>query len=153
MKRKEWVSDHGGAALELAVLVPFLILLVLGAAEFGRVHHATIVIANAARAGAHYGAQSVATSSDTAAMNRAAIADAGDIGSITAASAQFCRCPNGTTPPSCTSQCAPPAGYPSYKDPEVFVQTTATKTVVFLMRYPGLPASVTVQRSAVFRVQ
>ena len=146
-------SEAGGAALELAVLLPFLLVLVLGAAEFGRAHRASIVVANAARAGAHYGAQSAATSGDTAGMNRAALADAGDIGNVSPVSARFCRCPNGTTPASCTSQCVPPVAYPEYKDPEVFVQTTATRNVVFLLPYPGLPSSVTVRRTAVFRVQ
>jgi Flp pilus assembly protein TadG len=152
-RRRLKKARTGSSAIELVILLPFLLVLVIGAAEFGRIYHASIVVAGAASAGARYGAQSVAISSDTAGMNRAASADAGDIGDISPASSRFCRCPNGSTPVSCTSPCVPPAGYPNYTDAEVFVQTTATKTVTFLMHYPGIPSTFTVQRTAIFRVQ
>jgi Flp pilus assembly protein TadG len=146
-------TRRGGAAIELAVLLPFLVLLAIGAAELGRAYHASIVVANAASAGARYGAQNVNTSGDAASMNAAATIDAGDIGDVAPESSRFCRCSNGTTPASCTSACPAPAGYPAYTEPEVFVTTSATKTVTFLMHYPGFPASITVRRTATFRVQ
>lgn len=139
-------SEAGGAAVELAILLPVLILLAIGAAEFGRVYFASIGVASAARAGAQYGSQSVAASSDTVGMNLAANAEAGSVGSVSPVSLRICRCADGSVT-SCTAQC-PMIGYP-----EVFVQTTATKTVTFLLKYPGLPASTTVSRTAVFRVQ
>lgn len=139
-------SETGGAAIELAVLLPVLILLAIGAAEFGRVYFTSIGVASAARAGAQYGSQSAAASSDTVGMNLAANAEAGSIGSVSPVSVRICRCTDGSVT-SCTAQC------PMIGNPEVFVQTTATKTVTFLLKYPGLPASTVVSRTAVFRVQ
>ncbi len=45
----------GAAAVELAVLLPFLLLLVFGVADFGRVVHAYLAVSNSARVGAEYG--------------------------------------------------------------------------------------------------
>lgn len=139
-------SESGGAAIELAVVLPVLILLAIGAAEFGRVYFTAIGVASAARAGAQYGSQSVAKSSDIAGMNLAAEAEAGSIASVSPNSVRTCRCADGSLT-SCSAQC-PMIGYP-----EVFVQTTATKTVKFLLKYPGLPDSTIISRTAVFRVQ
>ena len=141
-----WRTMGGSAAVELATVLPVLTLLVIGVADFGRVHFTAITVANAAKAGAQFGAQSTVTSSDTAAMNRAARNEAADIGPILTSSGHFCRCPDGSTP-SCTGTCV------GYGVPEVFVQVSATKSVSFLMNYPGLPSSVTVTRRATFRVQ
>lgn len=141
-----WGSIGGAAAVELAVILPVLALLAIGVAEFGRVHFTTITVANAAKAGAQFGAQSTVTSRDTAGINQAARNEAADIGPIITSSNHFCRCPDGTTP-SCSGTCV------GYGVPEVFVQVTATKPVAFLMSYPGLPSRITVTRRATFRVQ
>jgi Flp pilus assembly protein TadG len=141
-----WHSVGGAAAVELAVVIPVLALLALGAAEYGRLQFTAITVANAARAGVQAGAQSTVTSSDTAAINQATRNEAADIGAIGTSSRRFCLCPDGSTP-ACTSSC------PGYGVPQVFVQASATKSVAFLMAYPGLPAAITVTRSATFRVQ
>jgi Flp pilus assembly protein TadG len=44
------------ATVELAVLVPLLLLLAFACVDFGRVMHAFVTVANAARCGAAYGA-------------------------------------------------------------------------------------------------
>jgi hypothetical protein len=141
-----WCSIGGAAAVELAVILPVLVLLSLGVAEFGRLHFTAIAVANAAKAGAQFGAQSTVTSSDTAAINQAARNEAADISPIMTSSSHFCRCPDGSTP-SCSDTCV------GYGVPEVFVQVSATKSVAFLMSYPGLPSRITVTRRATFRVQ
>jgi Flp pilus assembly pilin Flp len=139
-------SNRGAAAIELAVVLPLLALLAIGVAEFGRLYFTAITVANAARAGAQYGAQSAITSSDFNGMDQAARNDAADLGIITPSSSRFCLCPDGSVP-ACTGTCA------GYGVPEVFVQTSASKMVTFLMRYPGLPSTITVSRTATFRVQ
>lgn len=141
-----WQSVGGAAAVEFVVMVPVLALLALGAAEYGRLHATTITVANAARAGAQAGAQSTVASSDTAAMNQATRNEAADLGTITTSSGRFCRCPDGSTP-SCTGSCV------GFGVPQVFVQVNASKSFVFLMSYPGLPSTITVSRTAIFRVQ
>jgi Flp pilus assembly protein TadG len=44
----------GQAVLEFALVLPFLLLLVIGALQFGRVYFAKIVLTNAAREGAYF---------------------------------------------------------------------------------------------------
>ncbi|WP_426938701.1 TadE/TadG family type IV pilus assembly protein [Pseudarthrobacter sp. S3] len=45
-------NERGAAAVEFAILLPLLLLLVLGTIEFGRAYNAQITLTNAARDGA-----------------------------------------------------------------------------------------------------
>ncbi|HUY87707.1 MAG TPA: TadE family protein [Pirellulales bacterium] len=45
----------GAAAVEFAIVLPLLVLLLLGGADFGRCFYSAMAITNAARAGAEYG--------------------------------------------------------------------------------------------------
>lgn len=47
---------RGQALVELALVLPVLLLILFGIVEFGRIFHAYLVIANAARVGAREGA-------------------------------------------------------------------------------------------------
>lgn len=50
------VSDKRGQALvELALILPILILLIMGTMEFGRIFHSYLLITNASREGARVG--------------------------------------------------------------------------------------------------
>jgi Flp pilus assembly protein TadG len=60
---------NGQALLETALMLPLL----LGIIEFGRVAYFSILVANAAHAGAHYGARSPASAADNAGMVQAAL--------------------------------------------------------------------------------
>lgn len=44
-------SERGAAAVEFAILLPLLVMLVLGTIEFGRAYNAQITLTNAARDG------------------------------------------------------------------------------------------------------
>src|SRR6188768_3871857 len=46
---------RGAAALELALILPLVLLLACASADFGRVIHAHLAVSNAARCGAEYG--------------------------------------------------------------------------------------------------
>ena len=142
--RARRLNRRGGAALELAVVFPILLLLIIGVADYGRVFFTSITVANAARAGAEYGAQSPATSVDTVGMKLFAQADGNEVGSLTLAARYYCEC-GGSANPSCTV-CSGVA-------PDVFVEVTATKAVAMLFRYPGLQDTVTIVRKATFRSQ
>jgi Flp pilus assembly protein TadG len=73
------LSERGQALVETALVFPLLMLLLLGTAELARVAYAAIEVANAARAGAAYGAQNIGTSADTTGIQTAALTDAGDL--------------------------------------------------------------------------
>jgi len=49
-------SRRGAAAVEFALLLPLLLLIVLGTVDFGRFAHAYIAVTNASRAGAGFAA-------------------------------------------------------------------------------------------------
>lgn len=140
-------SVAGGAAVELAVVLPVLLLLAVGVSDLGRVFFTGITVANAARAGAQYGAQSTATSADTVSINLAATNDAADAGAVTVSSRSFCRCDAGEIGDCTTGDCP---GYGIYR---LYVEVTVTKAVNLLFQYPGLPSTVTLSRTATFRVQ
>jgi Flp pilus assembly protein TadG len=46
---------RGAAAVEMALVLPLILLLAFAVADFGRVVHAYLVVSNAARCGAEYG--------------------------------------------------------------------------------------------------
>lgn len=66
-------SERGAAAVEFAILLPLLLMLVLGTIEFGRAYNAQITLTNAARDGVRVMAiNNDATAAKTAAQNAAA---------------------------------------------------------------------------------
>ena len=54
-------EEDGQSLVELALTVPILLLLLLGAAELARVAYAAIEVSNAAEAAVRYGAQNSTT--------------------------------------------------------------------------------------------
>ena len=56
MKTKRIITDQkGGALIELAIVLPLLVLLLIGAVEFGILYYNKQVITNASREGARAG--------------------------------------------------------------------------------------------------
>lgn len=140
-------SEHGGAMVELAVVLPVLVLLAVGVMDYGRVYFTSIAVANAARAGAEWGAQGSGFYTDDARIQSFAQLDGAEAAPITITSNHVCKC-GGTTVGCAGTTCAG-----GYGPPIVLVEVTATKTVALLLKYPGLPASVTITRTATFRAQ
>jgi Flp pilus assembly protein TadG len=134
--------------VELAVVLPVLIFIAIGVMDYGRVYFTSVAVANAARAAAEWGAYGMTGSyTNDAKMQAFGQLDGNEVGTITFNSSHFCEC--GTTSVACsTSECGS-----GYGPAQVYVTVTATKTVALLIRYPGLPSSVTISRSATFRSQ
>jgi Flp pilus assembly protein TadG len=144
MLAKFWRADAGGAALELIVILPLILLLLIGVADYGRAFFTSVAVTNAARAGAEFGAQGPSTSGDTVSMRKFAQSDAQEAGSITVSARRYCECAGVSH--ACTA-CA------GGEAPAVFVEVTATKALSMLLPYPGLPRTVTISRTATFRSQ
>jgi hypothetical protein len=141
-------NELGSALIELAIAIPVLVLLIIGVADFGRMFFTGITVANAARAAAEYGANSIDNSNlDSSVINQAGRDEAADVGGVTVTSEKFCRCFDGTTPP-CDGSCPDP-----YTWVEVFIKAKAQKTINLVLRYPGLPQTLTFRDSATFRAQ
>lgn len=142
-------NDWGQAFVELALILPLCLLLLVGAAELGRLAYASIEVSNAARAGVAYGAQSHITASDIAGIQLAATQDAPDVSSLSATATISCTCTDGTTI-TCSdgaTRCASPARVLEY----VKVNTTAPIDTVFHL--PAIPNSVTMRGQAIMRVE
>jgi Flp pilus assembly protein TadG len=142
-------SDRRGTSLiETAILVPLVLLLCCGTMDFARVVYAGISIANAARAGVQLGALTPGNSGKINGMVQAAINDAAGLGTsnVTASARNFCLCPNGTSEVACSSFC-------TGETPDGYVSVTANYTFNTVVRYPMIPQTVVLSRTATMRVQ
>jgi len=138
--------SRGQSLVELALVLPILLLLLVGTIEVGRFSYYSILVSNAARAGAQYGAQSLATAADTAGIKTAAQNDA-NVDGLTVTAIQRCGCTGASLSGSC-----PATGCSLPNSPLVYVQVTATGTFNSLFSYPGLPPSITVTSTEEMRV-
>lgn len=126
-------DESGQALVELALTTPLLILLLLGAVEFGRVAFTAIELSNAAKAAAQYGAQNLLTATDQPGMQAVAQADASALtaGTVTVSvDANTCSCSSpdtATAPFACRT-----ATSTSCPSPSSLVQTiTVTASAPF----------------------
>jgi Flp pilus assembly protein TadG len=166
MKLKK--KQSGQALVEFAFVVPMLLLLLLGIVEIGRYAYISILIGNAARAGAAYGAQSNGLSNDQTGIANAADYDfAGatsgptklngqSVSLLTVSSTTSCGCDSsGTiTTYGCTATNAgncPLLGSPS-GNWVIMVNVTASGTFNALFSFPGIPGSLVISRTATMRV-
>ncbi|MBV8515494.1 MAG: pilus assembly protein [Acidobacteria bacterium] len=133
---------NGQTVVELALLLPLLLLLMVGVIEIGRYAYFDILVSNAARAGAQYGAQSLIQAADVDGITTAAQNDGLATMAITAV--QQCGCAAGTLG-GCPSGAVCPI-------PLVYVQVTATDTYNSLFNYPGLPRRLTLSSTVTMRV-
>jgi len=140
--------EHAQTTVELAVMLPVLVTLLLGALDFGRLFYMAMEVTDAARVGAQYGAQNNATAVNLLGMEQAACNSMPDITCTTGTNAiatNFCQC-SGTTV-SCTN----PGSCASYVQNFVRVATSATFTTI--ISYPGIPHTVALSTSATMQVQ
>jgi Flp pilus assembly protein TadG len=138
-------GQRGQSLLEVAFVVPVLLLLMVGLIEIGRFAYYSVLVSNAAHAGAQYGAQSLITSGDVGGIQQAAKND-GQIAGITMTvnPVQLCGCSSGAL-----------GGCPSgggCANPLVYVQVTASETVNSMFRYPGIPRNIALSSTVTMRV-
>lgn len=136
---------HGQAMVEMAIALPVLAVLLLAASDFARLYYANIEVANAARAGAQYGSQSVTTAADTAGMEAAAKADGSNLSNLSATASQ-CTCESSTNVAAC------PTSYCTNSPTATFVEVDTTTTFHTEIDYPGIPSQVTLTGKAVMMV-
>lgn len=73
-QRADRMALSGQGLVELALVMPILVLFLLIAADFGRAYSANIAISSAAREGASFGSRSNSNASDAASVREAALA-------------------------------------------------------------------------------
>jgi len=148
-------SDRGSALVELAVCLPLLVLLMIGAGDFARVFYTSIELNSAARAGAQYGSSNLARSGDTSGMQTAATS-AVNITGLTAVATRTCQCANDAGTFSAlaggtTCATAEATSCPS-KHRVVTVTVTTSKTFTPIANYSGIFGPVALTRTATLRV-
>ena len=77
--QSRWFSEKGQSAVEFALIVPVLALMLVVISDFGRIFFIGIAVNNAARAGAQYGSQTNTTAADWLGMVSEALADGANI--------------------------------------------------------------------------
>ena len=124
-------ASLGSAAVETAVLLPFLLLLAMGTTDLGRVSHAYIAVATSARNAAQYGSGSKNASQDTAGIAAAARSEMSSVAGYSSSN------------PTVTS---------TLTDNGDGVKATVSFQFQSIIRYPGLPSSLTLTRTVEMRV-
>src|SRR5215831_244200 len=128
------LTQSGQSLIEVAFMLPFLLLLMIGVIELGRYAYIGILVGNAARAGAAYGSQNNVQSVNTVGIQNAAVNDFQSNGqpgaSLTVTSAVSCGCDSsGTvTTAGCTAVTNPTAGTCAAGHWVVIVSVTASGT-------------------------
>lgn len=141
-------GESGQALIETAVIMALLVILLIGAAEIGRIAYATIQVTNAAKAAVQYGDQNSRTAQDTPGMQTAAANEAPSLTDLnTNVSAIVCTCANDGSSAACYSPTACPGS--------VIVETLTVQTSASfdpLIHLPGLPATYTLYGNATQQV-
>jgi Flp pilus assembly protein TadG len=146
------LSDETGSSLvEMALLLPVLILLLMGVADFGRAYYLAIEVSHAASTAAIYGSQYPPDTSGMkyAAVQDAAVQDAQDVPGFSRASVVVtsgCECSDGS---SAIAACT---GTPACANNVVnYVQVNTTASYRAMLPYPGIPSPITLKGSARIR--
>lgn len=136
-------SEQGSSLVEVALVLPMLLLVLVGMVDFGRGYYLGNEVAGAARAGAVYGSQNP---TDTAGMKTAVTEDAPDVPGITASASYGCECSDGTsasascsTVPTCSTNVV------------YYVKVTASATYTTMVPWTGLPSSIALSRTVEMR--
>ena len=151
-------SQSGQTLLEVALITPLLLAMVLGVIDMGRYAYIAILVGNAARAGAAYGAQSLPQSVDTTGIAAAADNDfqnnGENVSTLAVSSSTSCGCDSGgtITAAGCTTSANVNAGTCATGHWVVMVSVTASGTYSALFDWPGIPNSLAVSQTATLRV-
>jgi Flp pilus assembly protein TadG len=142
-------GEVGQSIIEMAFVLPLLLLLLLGTIELGRMAYFSIEVRNAALAGAEYGMQSTVNASNAAGIQTAAVNDGPNVPGLSATPAptHSCVCSTGSTAPNCALSDCTGSRLIEY------VQVNTTATVTTLFHYPGVPSSFVLNGKAVMRVE
>lgn len=156
MTMKSLIRDNRGSALvELALTTPMFVMLILGAAELGRVAYYAVEVENAARAGASYGSVNISNATNYPTdVKQAALNDAPDLPSMSATVGTACVCETYTyatgatsyNPSSGTVSCNSITAQSCREDDTTAIQNNITYVTVStsvaldpIIHLPGLP--------------
>jgi Flp pilus assembly protein TadG len=143
---KRGVHDRGTALVELSVALPLMMIMLVGTIDFGRVFYRALAVGQAARAGAEYGAQSLAKSTDTTAIKAAAKnAVSSDLTLIDSdlSTARTCQCATNAGVFSNTSPANTCTGTPCTAPDHLVISVGVTASKAFSVPYLGMSSTIT----------
>lgn len=144
--------ESGSALIELALILPLLLLLFMGIVDLGRAFYYSNAVARAAEVGALYGARNP---TDTSGMvdasdhaMSAAFGGAKDSTSMDSSASYGCECNGGTSQsPGCTV--TPSCG--SDTNQVYYVTVTANAAFQPILPWPGVPSSFNLSSTVTMR--
>lgn len=142
--RSKLMGTEGGSFVELALVLPFFLMIFVPTVDIGRGIYMSIEVAAAAQAGAAYGIQNP---TDVTGMQSASTAGISNLSNVSATATYGCECSDGTSAStSCTVTPTCTYNYVNYVDVVASVPYSPT------FNYPGLPSSMTISREVRMRV-
>jgi len=142
--------SRGSAMVELAVVVPLLLVTLVGLVDFGRAAFEAIEVENAAHAGAAFGQRSTGNALDEVGIRTAALADISedmDPALVSVDSERYCQCEDGSDA-DCSIKCSGET-----KLPPMYVRVRVDKQFQTFMDYPGVPTTIDIGREVSLRVR
>jgi Flp pilus assembly protein TadG len=137
-------AESGQALVELSVAISLLVLILLGAVEFGQIAYSSIEVANAAKAGVQYASQNGYTATDTTGILNAAQASAPSLTGLSASSSVACVCSDGSASTCLNTDC-----------PNSHIEETVTVSTSYalspIIRIPQFGSTMTLHGQAVQR--
>ena len=141
-----FLGNSGAAAVEFALAVPILALLMTGGFDFGRALFEQHRLTGAARAGAQYAIQASTTWSDTTNIIAAVRGDANDSANSLTVTTSQCTCPGGTL-------CASTATCTGSTVAGTYVKVSVSESYTTLVNYPFVTSPFILSSQAIVRVQ
>ena len=142
-------ESAGNVTIEMAFLMTFLIMLVLGAYDFGRWATDQATVTQAARAGAQWAVLDQANATDTDGMIQAARDEADDVNNelVIPTPLSYCQCPGSSTKVNCANDC------PDGQYPPMYVEVTVQDEFELLFDFPGVSKTQPLSSTSTMRVR
>jgi Flp pilus assembly protein TadG len=156
--RTVFADNSGQTLVEMAVVLPLLLTLLLGAAEYGRLWYIGIEVTNAAHAGVEYGSQNRISAQDNTNIQNVALNEetnlinqnvnsSGNKAALTSSSItvqQLCANTYSATPSTCPTSSASAVEY---------VKVDTQVQVASIFGYYGFSGTYLLRGSAIMRVR
>ena len=143
--KRKVMDEEGSALVELTLSLPFLCIMLLGAAEFARLAYASIEVVNAAHSAAVYAATSVDAVTDTTGIKKAGATDSPNLVGSNAITVNdpttACECSDGTSVACTNNTTCSGSGLPMITTVTVTTQSTFSPMVSL----PGWKPTFTLQ--------
>lgn len=139
-------NQTGSVLIEFALGFTSLVMLGVTALSFGLAVQRSIMVADAANAGALYGANTSYAATDIAGMAQVVMNAGAGVPNLTAAASYWCKCTPTGSVVDCTSSCGT-------DQPLYYVQVTASATYANFFQYLGLPGTFTLKSVSIMQAQ